>query len=915
LLTAAVFATTFIAAPAIRADDAGLSPTATAAFNDLAACMQKPKSQLNVLYVLDASSSLQEDTDPQRLRGKILAQAIRQLGGLSAERDVYFAVSSFDIGYAVRKPWTQLTPETTEQAAAWPEQQYGWWGTGGGTDWLDALSGGLETMQQSPNVEDACKLMVWVTDGGINASPSGDKLDYATNIAAMEQLCGTDPVTSQKADSGGVPVVDSIRSSGIHLVAVALASEDYLGTLSGDELADEVSKFSYLIPVSEGSGVVSNAGLTGGAAEEFTYNCGTNPLPEGWAAGAFVPGESPIALAFQFAGVVDRIRGGQPLPDVKLPGTFEVEPGINRVTIQLAGSEWSITGPDGDIVVSSTQPGKPSVQVTAQGELVSIQIDEPLLKVGTWRIDVTDPAAPARVFVYALIDGNADIPQLRVGEQANIVVSITSEITQQAVLQADYAPAAITVTAGAPGANPETLNCTQDPSLLVFTCPITPTAVGTVRIKARLDLESKNGTRLKQFNGTFDEQVAPQASYPQVVPDQITLSALDGRRGKATGEITIKGPEEGDGQVCLPATDAITITQDVVDRATSYVFGGPSWGQCIDIDQGETATVQFDVSNEVPASGSVVGAFTVDLKSDQTDAVVTQQVNFEFTSIRQGTPPAWLLIALLLLGLAIPIALLYLQARSSSKLVMRGLQMASVPVTLTFEGGYVTLARETPAGGQLITLQDWNWISSSGSRRSFAAPGGVTLRAITPRNPLGPITARAQGNNNTRVASVRGTGQSGAWAPIDLNPAGEWFISVPVDSLVDESKTAVAGTLVAFVNPGMGDLGERSMEMTTEIQSQFQSQVWDEIRSASRGQAAKSRRTKPKPDKPGKPNGGSWGTPPLPPPEGDVWGPPSPSAPTGGSTAPPMPPPPTTPPPSTPPSGPSIPGADDLWKL
>jgi len=51
LITAAVLATTLTTAPASQADDAGLSPTATAAFNDLAACMQKPKSQLNVLYV------------------------------------------------------------------------------------------------------------------------------------------------------------------------------------------------------------------------------------------------------------------------------------------------------------------------------------------------------------------------------------------------------------------------------------------------------------------------------------------------------------------------------------------------------------------------------------------------------------------------------------------------------------------------------------------------------------------------------------------------------------------------------------------------------------------------------------------------------------------------------------------------
>lgn len=101
------------------AADTDLSPIASKTFNDLSACMEKPTSQLNVLYLLDASSSLQEDTDPQRLRGKILAQAIEQLGSLSDERDVFYAVSSFDLGYKERKAWTQLTPDEATQAATW----------------------------------------------------------------------------------------------------------------------------------------------------------------------------------------------------------------------------------------------------------------------------------------------------------------------------------------------------------------------------------------------------------------------------------------------------------------------------------------------------------------------------------------------------------------------------------------------------------------------------------------------------------------------------------------------------------------------------------------------------------------------------------------------------------------------------
>ena len=571
-------------APASAAET-DLSPTASQAFGDLAACMERPGSQLNVLYVLDASSSLEEDTDPQRLRGKLLAQSLEQLGSLAGERDVYFAVSSFDLGYAERKPWSQLTSENAKDAAAWSLNQYGWWGAGRGTDWLSALDGGLATMQASPSAKDACKMMVWVTDGGINVN--GNKADFPANIAAMDQICGTDPVTG--AASGTPAVMDAIRSSGIHLVAVALASQAYLDTLSAAERADEESKFSYLVPVSEGSGTVSNAGLTGDAGRSLTYNCGTNPLPQGWAAGAFVLGSSPIALAFQLGGVVDRIRGGQPLGDIDVPGSFEVSPGINRVTIQLAGTAWSIVGPDGAEVASSTTPSAgPSVRFTTQGELVNIQIDEPVLRPGTWRIEVTDAKAKARVFVYALLSGTIELPDLRVGEIGDIIVSINSDITETTVNRADYDAQPISVTVAAPGGQPESLTCAADPALLRYTCSYAPTSVGSSTIRAELDVQSLDGSSLYTFMGSYTSQVAPQASYPQVLPDQVTLGPLDGRRGSAVGQVTVKGPEEGSGEVCFPEADSVSITQDVVDRSSTYAFSGSAWATCVPVGTSRT---------------------------------------------------------------------------------------------------------------------------------------------------------------------------------------------------------------------------------------------------------------------------------------------------------------------------------------
>ena len=186
-----------------------------------------------------------------------------------------------------------------------------------------------------------------------------------------------------------------------------------------------------------------------------------------------------------------------------------------------------------------------------------------------------------------------------------------------------------------------------------------------------------------------------------------------------------------------------------------------------------------------------------------------------------------------MLGLALPIILLYWQARSASKLVLKGIQVASVPVMLEFSPDFVSVSRAKRAGGQFLALEDWEWPYSSGSGRSFSAPGGVTLRAITPRNPLGAITAKAKASGGIRVVSCRGTSGNGALAPMGLNPAGEWFISAAVADLADQSKSTVEATLVAFVNAGMGELGERSQEMSGDAQARFLGQSWVEIRSSA----------------------------------------------------------------------------------
>lgn len=193
-------------AMSVSAIDNTASEIAQKAFKQIGDCLSPQEAQLNVLFVLDASSSLNDDTDTDKVRGDILAQSIAQLVSLTESRPVNIAISSFDLDYKEQVPWEPLDQTSFERIKKdIPSWVAGWWGDGDGTDWEAALSGGAQTMRDSPKTTKACKIMIWLTDGGINVN--GVKVDdpryIGPNTAAMENICGTNPVNGDPVANDG----------------------------------------------------------------------------------------------------------------------------------------------------------------------------------------------------------------------------------------------------------------------------------------------------------------------------------------------------------------------------------------------------------------------------------------------------------------------------------------------------------------------------------------------------------------------------------------------------------------------------------------------------------------------------------------------------------------------------------------
>lgn len=822
-----------------QADEAQLSPIANRAFEQIGTCLQEDGAQLNVLYVLDASSSLAEDTDKSRLRGRILAQALDQLGNLSADREVYYAVSSFDLTYQERKPWTQLTTQNVADATAWAQDQYDWWGAGKATNWLAALQGGDQTMRESPAAKTACKMMIWLTDGGINVN--GVKSDSQANVDALEQICATNPINGSPVD---VPsVVNSLRSSGVHLVGVLLRSEEYLGTIQGAEKADELSRMSYMLPITESSGPVNNAAFAKGRGESFNYTCGTSPTPDTQASGALLLGSNPILLAYKFSDLANGIRGGTRI-DVgsKFPATFEIEPGINFMSVQLAGAKWVLTDPSGAVVATSGAPSpNPNVSISQQGALANIQVKGDVVVPGKWKLEVDDPLAPAQVYVDVLIDFKPDIPKLKAGEQADITISLMDQITNEPATASDFqAPIAeVTVQQGAQGK--VALDCVIQGQALVFTCPYTPPAVGPATIKASVTLTTLSGKDSIHYNREFHKDVAPEASFPQVAPAVVELSDLDGHHGQAMGSLTLQGPVEGDGQVCFPKLTEVVVVNDAIDRSAGYSYSGPTWGLCYDVAQGKTLKVPITVTNEAVATGSVEVAFPVKLRSSSSQRIAPQEVRLEFDTIRQGAPAPWILLLLVALGVIAPIALLYAQASGASRLALKGLQTAVIPVRLTIADDIVRVVRQAPLGSALFQLNDWQYLPNSNARpRRFASASGVQLAAKTPRNPIGPLSAEAIAPAGSRVLTSQGRPVDGVRARLGLNPANEWFMVASEAELLSSSQE-VSATLVGFANPTGGSMEEVNSELSDKAQDGTLLTGWSTIRTRlQKGETLKS---------------------------------------------------------------------------
>jgi hypothetical protein len=336
----------------------------------------------------------------------------------------------------------------------------------------------------------------------------------------------------------------------------------------------------------------------------------------------------------------------------------------------------------------------------------------------------------------------------------------------------------------------------------------------------------------------------------------IKLSDLKGPEGVATGSFLVNGPTAvGSSEFCigpdpLRTSDAQTAAQHHTrDAKFVWTFESNALSHsenCFTIPQGEQVYIDVEVRNPIQADASVTAIFEANSSTDSAELSENLQFEFKSSALVDETTRNLIIIGLLLLGLIIPLALLYLLNFLTTKFL---------PVEQMVRAEYAVALQPGPAGKIVDQSGKPIQVDANDFRYLPDMPASKTLDLglkgkSAARLPLFPLAApwfEHQAPAGSRVISLYNGGSksaasfaSGQAAEISPNHADNWQLIIPDSEFLKPEGEALAGVLV--VGSRMGNLPQYQNRVN-EIASKpgLQRRV-GEIRAAL---AAEATSTKP----------------------------------------------------------------------
>jgi von Willebrand factor type A domain len=928
--------------PSSNTSGVEISVVGQRAFTDLSTCLASGKSQaLDVFYLVDSSGSLSY-TDKNEVRKTVIENSVSQLKNFSDQGvAVSFAAALFSDSVKPIQNWSKLSsPSSFDRAVDVISRNVNNDKVGGYTDWEEGLNFASDSLSERP--KDSCKMLIWLTDGGIN--PTGDPRD---TLDSLKRLCHPRISSdSLKNNSTTFGIFNTIRKQQISIFGVLYQNdkssleqfeqdyEDGRSEFTADERIElEHYLMSYMVPLVEGSGqimsskVATSQGLPPGGKLECAPVDEAGFAPAGQPNGAFLRAQDPVSLAFQFLKMQAVLDGGN--GNQIVDGKFEVPKGTASFRVLTTSKKWHLIGPGPSKV--DQKDGKnitdPNLTVSQSAGVYQLDYrvgsDSNLL--GEWKFDA--PGGESWSYLYSGLTMVLDRDRT-----SQVVSDRENTLTGQVIRKKEFSDI------------PVDLSVFDSHNLSLSTSDANGNLkkIEGVKIDLRTDgsfkvegyVPAKSGGReplwltlelggkFEDVSSKFEVSVVAKSDIATVQNSVIKLSRLEGPEGIAKGKILVSGPTSVDSseycidEKALRTTDAQTAAQKHPrDEKFAWKFSSSaaSNGLCFEIPQGKTVEIGVEVTNPIQADSHVVSVRGS--KSTSGAADLEENLQFEFDSGSKTDPfVEWaVIIGLLMAGLLIPLGLLYLLNFVTTKFLPIS-QMVRADYQVQVHTGPVTKILDQKGNQISVDANDFKFLADQPASRSLDLGQKGKSVARLPIFPLAATWFEHQAPVGSRVISIYSGGSknpnhftSGKATEISPNHADNWQLIVPDAEFAKADGEQLNATLV--IGTRMANLPQYQSRVN-EISSKpgLQRRI-SEIRAAIAAESATPQKAS-KISKAGKgrgpdSSGGSLpggGTPVIPPTQ-----PSSPSIPGVSNPTP------TTPgvtviPGVTPPAAPSIPG-------
>jgi len=777
-LLAAVSLGFSVPAPAAANSVSDLSDVAQEAFADLTTCLTSGQDKvIDVFYLVDDSDSLL-NTDPETVREEILSDSILQLANFADQGiEVNVGAALFSTQVTPIFPWRAIA--TADQARASAEDlssaivnSASRGSTVKWTNWEAGLRFADSQLQAQNSSGSHCQALIWFTDGGIRLGE-----DRALSLPSLASLCHSEISATNLARSAGATLglMAQLKERNVGVFAVlynneeALRSEAVARGATPEEIEERVGDFryfaSFLLPLVEGSGEIygdyTPAGFPQGGYLECANLGPTGRALAGQSNGAFLDAEDPISLAFQFLKLQAQISGGDS-KEIGDGGSFDVRPGTAAIKILTTSTDWSLTGPDGKVRANPDSP-LPIVDISDRSGVttISLEIREDT-DLGTWFFEPQESESISSLFVYAgltlALDRDRETP-IVVGRDNTLAGAVVrqpqfSDLALDLGVYEDSSLSLEIIDAGKLVSVAGVTIINPDPNSGSFRIDgFNPAFASGDEIQVQLTLTL--GGDFQPVKSRFTLTALASGAFPLLADSVILLSALDGPEGVAEGVMRVNPPTDvPEGEFCVAqsakrVSDPQETAVQVVDRAGEWDWqfsattGSTSRGDltCFVVPQSaEPFLISVSARNSVQADSRVESVHAVASGLSDGQSLFTEDVVFEFESTTQQNTAVFLtvFVALLLLGILLPLALLYLFNRIASRFAWAsGLVRAEFPVfvSLGLTASFTDSRTQSPLE---VGPQDFQFLTERKNPRSVDdEPHGLPVCRV----PIFPLSA------------------------------------------------------------------------------------------------------------------------------------------------------------------------------